>query len=479
MHLDSRKTKVLLGLLLLAASVGAVAKTPNFLILVGDDISATSLGCYGGENPDTSPNIDQLAKEGVRFTNMFVSEAICAPTRAELYTGLQPNRNGCDQNHEATITGTLSVVQHLRTLGYRVGLTGKTHFKPKSVYPFEMVKGFPANCNAHEMTNERWDGVEEFMTRDSEQPFCLFICSIHAHAPWDSGDASLWELDELKLPPHLVDTAETRHYYREHLAEVRLFDEQVGTARATLEKLGLDGNTALVVLDENGAGMPCGKWTTYDWGVRSACVIKWPGANSPAFETAALAQYCDILPTLIDAGGGAVPSDLDGKSLLPLIEGKTKAHRDNAFFVYNSGPEGPPFSSRAATDGRFKLMWNLTPENLFAVRTINGFDYGYEDKMTDRHVRMMYLSWLEKAKGDPAAEQMVQRFRKQPEFQLFDLDADPWEMNNLADNPEYAPQLKRLKLAVSVWMEQQGDKGAEAQPKKKKAKASKGKNETT
>lgn len=453
-----------------ALLVCAENNRPNFLVLVGDDISASSLGCYGGVNPNTSPNIDKLAKEGIRFTNMFVSEAICAPTRAELYTGLQPHRNGCMKNHMATKTGTLSVVQHLGKLGYRVGLTGKTHIKPRSVYPFEKVKGFPVGCNARNMPDADWDGVEEFMTRDPDQPFCLFICSIHAHAPWDSGDTSYWKLDELVLPPHLVDTKETRHYYREHLAEVRLFDAQVGKARELLGKLSLEGSTALIVLDENGAGMPCGKWTNYDWGVRSACVMKWP--DTAAFETDALAQYCDILPTLIDAAGGHVPSTLDGRSLLPLITGKVKQHRDKAFFTYTSGPEGPPFVSRAVTDGRFKLMWNLTPDNLFAVRTINGFDFGYEDKMKDRHVRMMYLSWLEKAKYDPAAEQAVQRFRNQPEFQLYDLLKDPWEENNLAGNPEYAAKLQELKASISVWMDQQGDDGLPSQktaaPKKKK-----------
>lgn len=439
--------------------VYAEKSPPNFLVLVGDDISASSLGCYGSVNPHTSPNIDKLAGEGIRFTNMFVSEAICAPTRAELYTGLQPHRNGCMVNHKATNTGTLSVVQHLQKLGYRVGLTGKRHFKPKTVYPFEDVKGFPANCNAREKTDETWAGVKEFMTRNPDQPFCLFICSIHAHAPWDSGDTSLWKLEELKLPPQLVDTPETRHYYREHLAEVRLFDDQVGTARALLEKTHLDKNTALIVLDENGAGMPFGKWTNYDWGVRSACVIKWPGLEHGAFATDALTQYCDILPTLIDAAGGNVPTEMDGKSLLPLITGKTKTHRDKAFFVYNSGPEGPPFASRGGTDGRFKLMWNLTPDNQFAVRVINGFDFGYTDKMEDRHPRKMYLSWLEKAKTDPAVADTVQRFRKPPRFQLYDLNADPWELNNLADNPEYAQKLQELKESITVWMQQQGDKG--------------------
>ncbi|MDP5079977.1 MAG: sulfatase [Opitutales bacterium] len=456
---------------LIAFTLSMQAKQPNFLILLADDISAASLGCYGSENPNTSPNIDKLAEEGIRFTNMFVSEAICAPARAELYTGQQPHRNGCMQNHMATNKGTLSVVQHLEKLGYRVGLTGKTHIKPQSVYPFEKVKGFPSNCNARNLPPAEWNGVENFITRDTDQPFCLFICSVHAHAPWDSGDTSPWELDALKLPPHLVDTPETRHYFREYLAEVRLFDDEVGQARSLLEKLNLDENTVLIVLDENGAGMPGGKWTNFDWGVRSACLIKWPGLDSGSMVTDAVAQYCDILPTLIDAAGGEVPSDLDGKSLLPLIKGERKTHRDKAFFTYTSGAEGPPFVSRATTDGRYKLIWNKTPNNLFAVRTINGFDYGYVDTMKDRHVRMMYQSWLHAAKNDPDAEKIVQRFRKHPEFQLYDLSQDPWEQNNLASNPEYKAPLQGLKASISVWMEAQGDDGlpsADSKNNKKK-----------
>ncbi|MDF7825457.1 sulfatase [Pontiellaceae bacterium B12227] len=455
----NRVSAIAFMLVMSVAGVWAAGR-PNFLILLGDDISSTSIGCYGAENPHTSPNIDRLAEEGIRFTNLFVAQAVCAPTRAELYTGLYPHRNGCMQNHKATNKGTLSVVQRLEKLGYRVGLTGKTHFKPRSVYPFEMIKGFPSNCNLREKPDADWSGVEEFITRDPDQPFCLVICSIHAHAPWDSGDPSRWELDELKLPPHMVDTPETRHYFREHLAEVRLFDDQVGKARSMLSKLGLDGSTALIVLDENGTGMPGGKWTNYDWGVRSAGVIKWPGRNKPLVSDA-LIQYCDVLPTLIDAAGGGVPAELDGKSFLPLIKGHTMSHREKAFFVYNSGPEGPEFASRAVTDGRFKLMWNFTPENLFAVRVINGFDYGYEDKKDpNRHVRMLYLSWLEKAKSDPEAGQWIQRYRKHPEFQLFDLKKDPWELNNLAESPEYADQLEELKSSILQWMEQQGDKVA-------------------
>ncbi|MFY0715177.1 sulfatase [Seonamhaeicola sp. NFXS20] len=450
-------TVILLSGLLSNYLLLSQVKKPNFLIILGDDISASNIGCYNSKNPNTTPNIDALANEGIRFTNMFVSEAICAPTRAELYTGLMPYKNGCSKNHAATKTGTLSIVQHLQKYGYRVALTGKRHFKPQSVYPFEFIDGFEKNCNKSGTVPESWDGVEEFITRNPDQPFCLIICSINAHSPWDAGNSDLWDANKIVLPSNLVDTEKTRTYFKEYLGEIRLFDEQVGKARKLLKKNKLDTNTALMVLDENGAGMPGGKWTTYDWGVRSACVMKWPSANNNALVTSAIAQYCDILPTLIDAAGGTVPEYLDGKSLLPVIKGNTTKHRDYAFFLYNSGPEGPEFATRAVTDGRYKLIWNLTPNNLYAVRTINGFDFGYVDKMEDRHVRKMYLSWLTKAGYDKTANNLVQRYRKRPEFQLFDLSKDPEEMNNLANNPVYYSKIEELKEAIKQWMKEQKD----------------------
>ncbi|WP_052823480.1 sulfatase family protein [Neotamlana sedimentorum] len=431
---------------------------PNFVIVLADDISANTLGCYGSPNPNTSPNIDQLASEGIKFTNMFVSQAICAPARAELMTGLMPVKNGCSINHAATKKGTLSIVQHLEKLGYRVGLTGKRHFKPKSVYPYEFIDGFIQSVGFRGPAPEDWSGVKEFVTRNPNQPFCLLICSVNAHAPWDAGDSSLWNTDELILPDNLVDTDVTRKFFREYLAEVRAFDEQVGKARNLIKDNSLEKNTAMIVLDENGTGMPGGKWTTYDWGVRSACVMKWPKSFNQKLETNAIAQYCDILPTLIDAAGGNVPTNLDGKSLMPIINKQADTHREYAFFLYNSGSEGPEYASRAVTDGKFKLIWNLTPDNLYAVRVINGFDYGYVDKkMPDRDVRQIYLSWFEKAGYNETASNLVQRYKKRPEFELYNLNEDLYELNNLSNQPEYGSRITVLKKAIQDWMKQQGD----------------------
>ncbi|PQV50614.1 putative sulfatase [Jejuia pallidilutea] len=428
---------------------------PNFLIILGDDISAKNTGCYGAKNQNTTPNIDQIANEGILFKNMFVSEAICAPTRAELFTGLMPNRNGCNFNHAATKEGTLSIVQHLSKLGYRVGLTGKTHFKPASVYPFEIIDGFTKNANYNGLPPEDWNGVKEFINRDKKQPFCLVICSVHAHAPWNAGDNSLWDANNVILPGNLVDTKETRKYFTEYLAEIKLFDEQVGKARKLLEKNDLDSNTALIILDENGAGMPGGKWTTYDFGVRSACVMKWPKPYNNTLETDAITQYCDILPTLIDAAGGEVPANFDGKSLLPIIKQTKAKHRKYAYFLYNNNREGPEYKIRAVTDGQFKLVWNQLPNNLYAVRVINGFDYGYIDKIEDRHVRKMYLSWLAKAGHDKKASNIVKRYRKRPEFELYNLNDDPEEMNNLINSTSHDFKITELKKALFKWEKEQ------------------------
>jgi N-sulfoglucosamine sulfohydrolase len=277
---------------------------PNFVIVLADDISADSFGCFGSPNPHTTPHIDKLAASGIRFKNMFVSEAMCAPARAELYTGLMPQRNGTFRNHKASNPDIKSMVHYLNDLGYRVGLAGKKHIGPGKVYPFENIDGICGKATEANPKPDDWTGVENFIKREPNQPFCIVIGSIHAHSPWTVGDTSHWKEEEVVLPPNLVDTPQTRSAYLHYLAEVREFDRQVGDTVEVLKKTKQLDHTILIVLDENGAGMPGGKWTVFDWGVRSACVIKCPDSWEANFETDAIAQYCDIVPTLIDAAGG-------------------------------------------------------------------------------------------------------------------------------------------------------------------------------
>lgn len=433
---------------------------PNFVILLADDISADSIGCYGSPNPHTTPHIDKLAQSGIRFENMFVSEAMCAPARAELYTGLMPQNNGTFRNHKSSNPTIKSVVHYLNDLGYRVGLAGKKHISPKNVYPFEDINGICGKAAESKPKPDDWTGVENFIKRDPKQPFCVVIGSIHAHSPWTVGDTGHWKEKDVILPPNLVDTPQTRSAYLHYLAEVREFDRQVGdTVRILKENNQLD-HTIIIVLDENGAGMPGGKWTVFDWGVRSACVIKCPDSWNANFETDAIAQYCDIVPTLIDAAGGTPPPDLDGRSLLPLLKGQTKMHRDQAYFLFNNRVHktkgDPHFSTRAVTDGNFKFIWNLTPDNLYVVN-VTSTDLTGRVRPTD-HGRI-YPSMIDCMATDKHAETMVNRIRSRPKYQLYNLKTDPYELNNLADNPEYSEMIKTFKADIGIWMKKQGDDG--------------------
>ncbi len=196
----------------LGGAVGARAaerrQQPNFLFILADDVTYSTLGCYGGRNVKT-PNIDRLARDGIRFTRAYCAMSMCAPFRAELYTGLYPVRNGVAWNHSVARPGTKSVCHLLGELNYRVGLCGKKHASPASVFPFQNVKGLPAGPR-----------VRDFMTRDANQPFCLFVCSHNAHPPWRSGDVSQFDQDDIALPPVIHDNPPTRKTFAGYLAEV-------------------------------------------------------------------------------------------------------------------------------------------------------------------------------------------------------------------------------------------------------------------
>lgn len=436
---------------------------PSILVLFADDISLSSIGCYGSENPHTTPHIDTLATQGLQFKNMYVSEAVCAPARAELYTGLYPQTSGVYRNHTAAKKGTKSVAHYLPELGYRVGIAGKVHVNPKESYPFQYLKGLTKDCNASNLGVGDWTEIKKFMTQKpaSEEPFCLFICSSHAHAPWDSGDTSLWDLNTLKLPPHLADTSETRHFFHEYLAEVRLFDDQVGLAMEFLKESGLEENTILIVLDENGAGMPGGKWTCYEWGCHSAFIVRWPGKIKPNQTTDAVAMYCDVLPTMIQAAGGKVPDSLDGRSLMPLFNDPKKTHRDYAYLTYDTvtkekSREGT-FPIRAITNGEHKLIFNNNPELVHYAATINGFENGFIDRRfpEDRNPRLMYQSWIKAAETNPEIEKHIYRHRKRPKYELYNLIKDPWEMNNLAETPEQAKLQNELINKLMIHLKEQ------------------------
>jgi len=424
-----------LALSMLPASLLALdtsEKKPNFLIIMADDVSWSSFGCADSGLFTRTPNIDTLATEGVRFTNFFCASAQCAPVRHELYTGLLPPSSGVYDNGNKPRAKYRNVVDYLGAAGYDVGLAGKLHFSSRS--KFTKVGGFTSNCN-HSAPTWSLDGAKDFISKaqSEDQPFCLFICSVHAHHPWTIGDSSRFPADNMALPPHMVDGPVTRACMSEHAAEVEDLDNQVGAAMKLLKDMKLEEDTVLIFLSEQGTAMPNGKWSIYDFGCRALCTVRWPGKIKPGTTTDAIAMYCDIVPTLVDFAGGTISDKIDGRSLSKvLLSDDTSESRKHALLFGQKH-----LKQRALRKKDYKLIWNPNTDEVYNQPNIMG------SKGTKRF-HDAWQEWIEMAATDPMAKAKVDRIIKHPEFELYDVGNDPFETKNLADNPEHSQRVKNM-----------------------------------
>jgi uncharacterized sulfatase len=413
---------------------------PNFVVLLADDLTYRDIGCYGGQA--FTPNLDRLAAEGLRFTSCFQAASMCAPTRACLYTGLYPVKSGAYPNDSFARPGTRSIVHALRDAGYRVALSGKSHVAPREVFPFELSKLDDGPDFA---------AIERLMSEcvESGTPFCLFVCSTWPHQPWTIEDPERYPEAELALPPFLADTPETRSAYSRYLAEVTRFDQQVGSVLELLEELELSSSTLVLALSEHGSSFPFGKWTLYDTGIQSACLVRWPGRVAPGSESAALVEYVDVVPTLLEAAGVAAPAELDGRSFLPVLLGRAAEHKQHVFAIqttYGMLDGSDHYGIRAVRSARFKYILNLTPEQTCKYPAT-----------TSTFIK----SWYQQAELDSASDAAVllRRFEQRPGEELYDLAQDPYEWTNLAADPALAEVKAELRAELERWMAAQGDTG--------------------
>lgn len=429
------------------------ADQPNFLIIVADDCTHNDLSIYGGRNAKT-PNIDALAAGGLTFNNAYLSEAMCQPCRAELYSGQFPMRNGCAWNHSASRATTKSLPHFLEPAGYRVGLSGKVHVKPAKTFPFEVVPGFEKSCVRDVTQDHDLAPMNEFMTRDDKAPFCLVVALVDPHVPWTMGDASQYPPKKIKLPANLADTPLTRDHFGDYLAEITYMDGQVGDIMAALEASGKKEETIVLFTSEQGSQFPGCKWTNWDTGVHTALVASWPDKIAAGKRTDAIVQYADIAPTLLELASAKNPTDqtFDGISFADVLLSKADIHREFAFGIHNNLPEGPSYPIRTVTDGQFRYIRNLMPDELYIEKHLMG---------GGRFNNPYWATWVgaDPLKQKPAYD-LVKRYMRRPAEQLYFTASDPYEMKNLADDPAHAELKKKLSAELDAWMKAQNDPGA-------------------
>jgi len=432
-----------------SSRAAAAERKPNIVLAIADDMTYNDCGCYGSKQVKT-PNIDRLASDGMKFSYAFTATAMCAPTRQQLYTGIFPVRNGAYPNHSRVYDGTKSIVHALEPLGYRVGLAGKSHCKPPESYPWEVVSA------KGKIDYER---IGEFINRDPTQPYCLIFASNQPHSPWTLGDSSVYPPDRITVPPYLVDIPETRQDLAKYYAEITYLDGQIGQCMELVKSSGSEQNTIFIFTSEQGSSFPFGgKWTCYDNGLRTTFIVRWPDKVNAGSSTNAMVQYVDVLPTLVEAAGGRPWPDMDGRSFMAVLEGKTDTHRDYVYGVHTTrgiirGSESYPI--RSIRSRKFKYIMNLNHKVPF------------QNVLTEPRKKETLLldKWKVAGATDPDIARRTRSFQYRPAEEFYDVTTDPYEMNNLGDNPQYRAVMDGMRKRLLAWMEQQGDEGVATEMK--------------
>tara|TARA_B100000609_G_scaffold105407_1_gene83675 strand:- start:340 stop:1740 length:1401 start_codon:yes stop_codon:yes gene_type:complete len=396
------------------------SKTPNIVFYLSDDQDLLDYGVYGNPNVQTS-NADLLASEGMKFSNFYTGQAICAPSRSQIFTGMYPVKNGCMANHIGVKPDIKSITSLLKESGYEVVLAGKSHVKPNKV--FDWTYYFPKVNNRHLPLEQ----IEDYL-KNVNNPFCLIIASDYPHGPYPQ-TSNYSKADIFKLPydPSYIGNHKPGYYQN-----IQDDNDQLGQVLNMVDNYGLRENTMFIYASDHGLS---GKWSLKEQGLRVPFIIRWPGKIKPNTTSETLLTLVDVLPTMLEVSNTEIPSEIDGKSFLETLNGSKMKIHDYIFGVSTRQNirECKIFPSRMIRGNRYKLIRNfnsveVVDSNLGDNPVINEF-----------------------------AKIGAESFPNVPYEELYDLEKDPFQKVNLINNPKYKKIRNRLSVALENWMKSQED----------------------
>ncbi|MEO1996880.1 MAG: sulfatase [Planctomycetaceae bacterium] len=444
-----------LSTLLIAVVVPATAHArqaehrPNILLIVSED-NGPELGCYGDPYVRT-PVIDRLAAEGVRFQNAYVPQAGCSQSRAALLTGLYPHQNGqiglATWKFRMYRQDTPNIVRSLKQAGYRTGIIGKLHVKPSEAFPFDMHKIPSANFQRKQLGQYARHAKAFFDA--GTKPFFLSVNYPDAHRPFITQTHGLPKQpltanDVKPLPYFGIDTAELRSQTADYYNCLSRADTLLGDLLDTLDSSGKSDNTLVVYLGDHGADMLRGKRTSYEGGVRVPLVVRWPGHTRPNQVRGELVSTLDLMPTLLAVSGAEPVVGLPGRCLLPLLSRRKTPWREYLFTEFHLHSAHNFYPQRTVRDRRYKLIHNLLPD-----QQNPGYDFTL-------HRFFEGLAQTIASAPDPVRSAYL-RMQNPPEYELYDLQGDPYEFQNLTADPRYSETLAELKQQLVAWRKRTHD----------------------
>jgi len=449
--------RLALLLALVACVVGSEASLsaapPNVLLITSDDLGL-QLGCYGDKVIRT-PNVDALAQRGRVFENAYVAQASCSPSRSAMFTGIYPHANGQYglvnggfELHEPLRKQTIPAV--LKAAGYRTGILGKLHVAPEPSFPFDV------RLRENTRDVQLAAGAAGAFMRGGDKPFFLMANFADPHVqgrsprpPMEAFATQVKGVPDKPLkvgevpvfPFQGLETAEQVERITQYYNAVMRMDAAVGLLLAELAKAGHADDTLILFVGDHGPPFLRGKTSCYEGGVRVPMLAVWPGVLKAGERSPALVSTVDLLPTIVDACGLQMPAGVQGRSLRHTVE--QKEHREflATEFHYHGG--APFFPRRSIRDARYKLIHNLRAGQAKPTSGIDGdaaLAQSRQDPKTPKRVKEAF----ERA-ADP------------PEFELYDLQSDPWEFEDLSSQPAHAKTLERMKEALMKWRQETAD----------------------
>lgn len=471
----ARSLLAALALAVVATPLGG-QQAPNVVLIVADD-HGQDTGAYG--NPVIrTPNLDRLAAEGTLFPYAFATTASCSASRSVILTGLQ--------NHRTAQYGHEHAVHHFRShenlkglpvllgeAGYRTARIGKFHVAPESVYRFQEV--FPGNeRNPVEMA----ENVRPFVEANRDRPFFLYFATSDPHRSGDpsageevrdvgpgitpdafgnraSGYEGVTEVtyrpEEVVVPPWLPDNHLTRVELAEYYQSVSRVDQGVGRLLEVLRDAGVYDRTLIIYISDHGAAFAGAKTTTYEPGLRSPLIVRHPDARRRGIRSEAMISWVDLTPTILDFAGAQPPiygqpielaeiqdqvpeqHGLHGRSFLAILEQERPDGWDEIFSSHTFHEVTMYYPMRVLRDRKYKLIWNIA----------HALSYPFA---SDLWASAAWQSvWKEAGMDAKYGVRTARDYIHRPQFELYDVERDPFESNNLATDPRYAGVLKGMK----------------------------------
>jgi len=465
------------SLLSLAGTADTAQPARNIVMFVVDD-QGRDAGCYG--NPVIrTPHLDALARDGTRFDYAFCTTASCSASRSVILTGLHNHANGQYGHQHSyhrfhTKDSVISLPVWLSRAGYRTGRIGKYHVTPEDVYRFDQhLKG---NQGGSRNPVSMAETCRQFINQDKQQPFFLYFCTSDPHRgggyanelpykPNRFGNNQTYEgvreviynPEEVRVPDYLPDSPECRAELAQYYQSVSRIDQGLGRLVRILKESNQYENTLILYLSDNGIAFPGAKTTLYEPGMRLPLIVRSPDQTRRHLATQALVSWTDLTPTLLefagldpkaltykDARGRSHPYSFHGRSFLSVLDQADPEGWDHVFASHTFHEITMYYPMRVLRTRQYKYILNLAHQ----------LPYPFASDLYEAP------TWQAAVKSGPDGlygKRRIADYIQRSRHELYNMEADSDEINNLAEDPEFARTLKDLQTRLKAFQQQTGD----------------------